>query len=331
LLTLVLHLWATTVVLAAPNIVVIMTDDQEDTGSMAYMPKTLSLLAKRGITFTNSFVNLPLCAPSSASFLTGQAAHNNGVLSNSVERGDGWDRLSKLEKNALPVWLQAAGYKTALIGKYINGYGKATGSWSELFNRWVGGSDANDRAAVPPGWSLWYASVQESYYDHSISEDGEIITFGRKPSDYATDVLSNRAVRFIKDQARSSEPFFMLVATKAPHGQGAQGVKGPAVASPKYEHDFMDATLPKRVLSNDRPRNNKKNDKWQRGDEKAYRAALQSLRSVDDLVGAVVNALQEAERLDNTVIIYTSDNGFIFGDPGREGKNSPYEGATRFR
>jgi arylsulfatase A-like enzyme len=331
LLTLVLHLWATTVVLAAPNIVVIMTDDQEDTGSMAYMPKTLSLLAKRGITFTNSFVNLPLCAPSSASFLTGQAAHNNGVLSNSVERGDGWDRLSKLEKNALPVWLQAAGYKTALIGKYINGYGKATGSWSELFNRWVGGSDANDRAAVPPGWSLWYASVQESYYDHSISEDGEIITFGRKPSDYATDVLSNRAVRFIKDQARSSEPFFMLVATKAPHCQGAQGVKGPAVASPKYEHDFMDATLPKRVLSNDSPRNNKKNDKWQRGDEKAYRAALQSLRSVDDLVGAVVNALQEAERLDNTVIIYTSDNGFIFGDPGREGKNSPYEGATRFR
>ena len=122
---------------AAPNIVVIMTDDQEDTGSMAYMPKTLSLIARHGVTFKNSFVNLSLCAPSRTSFLTGQAAHNHGIKANSPLDQGGWEAFKDKEDNALPVWLKAAGYKTALIGKYLNRYGQqsAYGEW--LF--WLGG------------------------------------------------------------------------------------------------------------------------------------------------------------------------------------------------
>ena len=85
---------------ASPNIVVILTDDQDDTGSMAYMPKTISLVAEHGITFTNSFVNLPLCAPSRASFLTGQSAHNHKIMSNQTNKGGGWQKLKDYEKNS---------------------------------------------------------------------------------------------------------------------------------------------------------------------------------------------------------------------------------------
>ena len=107
---------------AQPNFVVIMTDDQDDTGSMNYMPKVHSVLAEHGITFTNSFVNFSLCCPSRASFLTGQAAHNHGVKSNSWRKGGGWPAFRDKEGNSLPVWLKAAGYQTAYIGKYLNGY-----------------------------------------------------------------------------------------------------------------------------------------------------------------------------------------------------------------
>jgi len=322
---------------ASPNFVVILTDDQEDTGSMAYMPKTLSLLAEHGVTFTNSFVNLPLCAPSRASFLTGQAAHNHLIIDN----GSASEKFTNYEKNALPVWLQETGYKTALFGKYINGYGKSkqpkSGSryWTELISRWTslaGGASARTR--VPPGWHLWYGSINESYYDHSINENGKVLTFGHEPSDYSTDVLRNRAVRFIKDQAGSTEPFFVLIATKAAHGQGAKGVKGRAIPSPAYQDKLVDVKLPRQPAHDEQAVSNKppgrtRGPNWQRGDEKAYRAALQSLLSVDDLVQAVVNALQDARKIENTVVIYTSDNGFIYGTPGREGKNTPYEGSIR--
>ncbi len=119
-----LLLASTTAPMAAPNIVVIMTDDQEDTGSMAYMPKLHTLVAEQGLTFTNSFVDLSLCAPSRASFLTGQAAHNTGIKANNPLDSGGWDAFKAKEDNALPVWLKGAGYTTALIGKYLNRYGQ---------------------------------------------------------------------------------------------------------------------------------------------------------------------------------------------------------------
>jgi arylsulfatase A-like enzyme len=305
---------------------------------MAYMPKTISLVAEHGITFANSFVNLPLCAPSRASFLTGQSAHNHQIMSNKTNKGGGWEKLKDHEANMLPVWLQEAGYDTALLGKYINGYGKdeqsqaRRGSWLQLISRWT--SFGSPQASIPPGWNLWYASISESYYGGTINENGKILTLGQEPSDYATDILKNRAVRFIDDQEGDTEPFFMLIATKAPHGQGEKGVKGPAIPSPTYQNKFMDVKLPKQPAHNEQAATNNvsivnRGAKWQRGDEKAYRAALQSLQSVDDLVEAVVDALRDARKLDNTVIIYTSDNGFIYGNPGREGKNSPYEGSIR--
>src|SRR5262245_24931691 len=108
--------------MAAPNIIVILTDDQEDTGSTAYLPN-VQALAAQGVTFKNSFVNFSLCSPSRSSFFTGQAAHNDGIKSNKPNKGGGWDTFKQKDANDLPVWLKSAGYTTALIGEYENGYG----------------------------------------------------------------------------------------------------------------------------------------------------------------------------------------------------------------
>ena len=196
----------------SPNIVVIMTDDQEDTGSMAYMPKTLSLIADHGVTFKNSFVNLSLCAPSRSSFLTGQAAHNHGIKANSPLDQGGWEAFRDKEDNALPVWLKAAGYRTALIGKYLNrygqqstygawlwlqkaghqtalvgkylnGYGKgkpprlsSVSYWGNSVGGWFGlGTIPDKRVYVPPGWDLWYAFTKIRYFDYQINDNARMV------------------------------------------------------------------------------------------------------------------------------------------------------------
>src|SRR5262245_56911258 len=153
--------------IARPNVVVVLTDDQDGTGSISHMPKVLSLLAEQGVTFTNSFVNESLCAPSRASLLTGQAAHNHGISENE----GAWQQFRLLERNALPVWLQAEGYRTAFFGKYINRYGETAPikpSWIEsLVHRFGWSSEAQPkvdlRTTVPPGWNFWFANTGGSY------------------------------------------------------------------------------------------------------------------------------------------------------------------------
>ena len=301
-----------------PNIVVILTDDQEDTGSMAYMPKLHSLLAEHGLTFTNSFVNFSLCAPSRASFLTGQAAHNHGVISNEAMRGGGWQAFKGKEGNDLPVWLEAAGYRTALVGKYINEYGAepdpgAPPTW------------------VPPGWDLWFSFAGAvHYYDYQINDNGTIRKFDSSESDYSTDVLRERATQFIRDQAGAKEPFFMLIAPRTPHE--------PATPAPRHATLFADVTAPKSPAFDEKDVSDK--PAWVREApsldaeatarlDKGYRSELQSLQAVDDLVEAVGKALHNAGKWDDTFIIFTSDNGLIYGDHRRIGKVVPYEGSIR--
>jgi arylsulfatase A-like enzyme len=324
---------------ASPNFVVILTDDQEDTGSMAYMPKVHSLIAEHGVTFTNSFVNLPLCAPSRASFLTGQAAHNHGIRANSPLDKGGWEAFKAKEANALPVWLKAAGYKTALVGKYLNRYGQQStfGAWLAWAGNYLniefkGTTIGNPRDWVPPGWDLWYAftGMRAKYYDYSINENGTILDFGDEPTDYSTDVLKGRAVRFILDQLDAKEPFLLLIAPKAVHAEGAR-----AIPSPKYEQAFKDVRFPMGRAFNEQDLRHKAMEAPRVGKESreelelSYRAALQSLQSVDDLVEAVVGVLAGGGKLDNTVIVYTSDNGFLFGDHRLIGKSAPYEGSIK--
>lgn len=335
---LVLLLASATASKAAPNVVVIMTDDQEDTGSMAYMPKLHTLIAEQGVTFADSFVNLPLCAPSRASFLTGLSAHNTGIKANNPADGGGWEAFKDKETNALPVWLQHAGYKTAFLGKYVNRYGQQSNIGALL--SWAGSladvefksaTIGNPRDWVPPGWDLWYAFTQwrARYYDYAINENGTILHFDHRPEDYSTDVLRERAKRVIADWARQPDPFFLLIATKAVHVQGSR-----AVPASHYAGLFKDAQLPpdsafNRGDAHREPKTVSIHGVTDAALVKAYRAELQTLQSVDDLIEAVVDALKDAGKLDNTLIVFTSDNGFLYGQHGLIGKSAPYEGSIK--
>ena len=146
---------------SGPNIVVVMTDDQTQ-ASLTKMPTVSSELAGHGTTFANNFTNWPLCCPSRATFYTGQYAHNHGVLGNSPPDG-GFGRF--VDTNTLPVWLQAAGYRTIHVGKYLNGYGE----------------DATSTTYVPPGWNEWYAATAgttQSVYDYQLNQNGTLVPYG---------------------------------------------------------------------------------------------------------------------------------------------------------
>jgi arylsulfatase A-like enzyme len=170
-----------------PNIVVLMTDDQ-DAASMRMMRNTRRLIGDKGVTFRNNIATLPLCCPSRATFVTGQYPHNHGVIWNWAPEG-GYTKLD--HRNTLPVWLQRAGYHTAQIGKYLNEYGQKT-----------------DPHLISPGWDEWYAGIYPTtyrYYDFTFNLNGTLRHYGAPKHEYPfgtgphnTDVLASMATRFIK-------------------------------------------------------------------------------------------------------------------------------------
>lgn len=309
-----------------PNIVVIMTDDQDDTGSMATLPKVKRLLADQGVTFKNSFVSFSLCCTSRASFLTGQYAHNHGVLGNDPSEDGGYIKLLPTESNTLPVWLQNVGYSTALFGKYLNGYGDGV---------------TVPTTHVPAGWTEWQGMPDAlgtyNYFGFSINHNGIIETLS--PTEYQTDVLAARAADYIAS-VPADKPLFLWLTPIAPHfgGGSDDGTQGPTPAA-RHKGIFASLSLPQ-------PPNFNETDM---SDKPAFMQALplittsglddltrvfhnrrETLLAVDDMVETILNALQRSGRLDNTNIIFTSDNGFSQGEHRRpEGKRVVYEESIR--
>ncbi len=304
-----------------PNILVIMSDDQR-LDDMWVLTRTQALLGAHGTTFSNDYVTTPLCCPSRATLLTGQYAHNNDVLDNGPPNG-GYGRLD--HTNTLPVWLQSAGYYTAHLGKYLNFYGVTT------------------PPAVPPGWSRWFGLVDPSTYQmygYTVDDDGRLVTYGDKPADYQTDVLAAKAEEVIRDRAGTGQPFFMTVTPLAPHLEGGDGAGTEATVRPAPRHQgrLHRARLPHKASFNeadvlDKPSYIQERPRFipKRWKEilRIHRARLASLLAVDELVERLVGALQETGQLENTVIIFTSDNGFFLGEHRLpDGKYYPYEEAT---
>ena len=214
-----------------PNIVIVMTDDQ-DLASVRGMPRTRALLARRGTTFENAFASLPLCCPSRATLLTGQYAHNHGVFSNKPPEG-GYQALEGRSRT-LGVWLEAAGYRTGWIGKYLNGYG------------------LSGDASVPPGWGRWFSPLgfdSLRMYDYAVSSDGEVEEFSDDPSDYQTDILTREGLRFLRAQGEG-RPFFLMLAPLAPHDEDDTVDTGARDPRPAPRHlGALDATGPPRSPS----------------------------------------------------------------------------------
>ncbi len=303
-----------------PSILFVLTDDLDEQ-SMPYMPKSLSLIASQGVRFTNSFVATSLCAPSRATILTGQFAHNHDTLANAAPRG-GYDKFygEGREASTIATWLKAAGYRTILLGKYINGYPSGSPTY------------------VPPGWDDWHADFNNEdgnenglqYYQYTINDNGVTTYYGNDPSDYLTDQLSQRALAALK-QVPAGQPFFMYLAPRAPHQ--------PAVRAPRYDGLFADLSAPRTPSWNEGDMTGKPD--WLRefpmftpqdvvAIDRLFRDRLGTLQSVDDMIAQLVQELDAEGRLANTYVLLASDNGFLIG-PHRfqHGKEAPYEESIR--
>jgi N-acetylglucosamine-6-sulfatase len=311
-----------------PNVVVVMTDDQHQ-GSLAKMPRVNSELVAGGTTFVNSFTNWPVCCPSRATFYSGQYAHNHRVLGNSPPDG-GFARFNDAE--ALPVWLQRGGYRTIHIGKYLNGYGEGS----------------SDPAYVPPGWNEWYAptaGTTQDVYDYTLNQNGTLVEHGSAATDFKQDVFTDMAVDAISRNA-SGGPFFMGVMYTAPHSGGPNPNPHPPSncnaapkPAPRHATAFDAEPLPTPPNFNEADVSDKPaaiqsmpviDEAGSANIQRRYRCRLESLLSVDDGVGRIVDALSAAGELDNTLIVFTSDNGFFFGEHRiQSGKNRVYEEAVR--
>ena len=309
-----------------PNILVIETDDQT-VESMKVMQNVNALIGAQGATFANSFVNYSLCCPSRSTFLTGQYAHNHGVLSNSGPEG-GFQRFESLHAtNNLAVWLRNAGYYTALVGKYLNEY--------------------NNKPAKPPGWSEWHAVAPDDQrvYDYTINNGGVLTKKGHDAADFKQDVLTTRAVNFVGRRASNPQPFFLWLTYTAPHIALGPSPRPPSDCqsapqpAPRYAHAFDSAPLPMPPNFNEADVSDKPAairalpllDDAQIADiRRKYRCQLESLLAVDDGVRKVVDALEAKGALDNTLIIYTSDNGYFNGEHRiAKFKNHAYEESIR--
>ncbi|MBA3522395.1 MAG: sulfatase, partial [Gemmatimonadales bacterium] len=311
-----------------PSILVIMTDDQT-VESMRVMPQTRSLIGSAGATFDNNVVTYALCCPSRATFLTGQYPHNHGVRSNAPPDG-GHAKLD--HSNTLPLWLQGAGYVTGHVGKYLNGYGLV------------------DTLEIPPGWTESYAGIGQSaydFYDYRINENGTVVPYGTTPDQYQSDVYTEKALDFIRRRAPEAaagvQPFFLFVAYLAPHSGGPIEPGDPGlpttVPAPRHKGRFAGAVLPRSPAFNeanmtDKPASMRAlaslEPKTVRAIGNAYRQRLESLLAVDEGVARFIGALRDGGVLENTLVIFTSDNGYFQGEHRvRAGKTLPYEPAVK--
>ena len=296
-----------------PNLVLILTDDQ-DLGSVAYMPRTRDLLVRQGMTFTRHFVPLSLCCPSRATILTGRYPHNHEVYTNFPPDG-GFERFEEMghEARTLATALHNAGYRTALIGKYLNGYPGDEG-----------------QEYVPPGWDDWASPVKGSPYGgygYTLNENGRLVKYGGGADAYMTDVLAGKATAFVRNVAGRGQPFFLHLSTYAPHK--------PATVAKRHQGLLPDVKAPRPPSFNeadvrdkpDRIRRLPRLDPQQIGVIDAlYRKQMLSLQAVDEAVAALVLALEETGQLADTYIFFTSDNGFHMGHHRLEpGKYTPYE------
>jgi arylsulfatase A-like enzyme len=290
------------------NVVVILSDDERWDGTTV-MNNVKSLLVDHGVNFTNAHVTTSMCGPSRAGILTGQYAHHTGVLDNF---GPHAYPAFKDESNDLPVWMHKAGYQTALVGKYINGYTGVAGHHK-----------------IPPGWDDWQVMdsiPMEAYYNYSINDNGHLEHYGNKPSDYSTNVLAHKAVQFIHD---ARHPFFLYFAPVAPHL--------PAIP------DKRDQGKLENIAPIHSPAFNQRNigkEPWRFWHKDMLSAAAQlyinhvrqrqqeSLLALDRSVRSVVDALKARHELNRTVIVYTSDNGFLWGEHRLGGKVWPYQEST---
>lgn len=304
----------------APNIVLITTDDQA-AADMRWMPLTRALLGRRGVTFTQSLAPHPLCCPARAEILTGQYAQNNGVLSNNGEFG-GVAALRQ-RHNTIAPWLWSAGYHTALVGKFLNGYNARQDGYEY-------------------GWERWSVSSTSrfGYDDFTMFTDGEFVDYPKSSGAYSSDVVTAETDALVREWGGGGDrPFFVWASYYAPHPMCVSedgGCETPPVPAPEHADELRDVKAPTLRKPSWRARLVDPNPEvaghsvvGRRSVQRMFTARVQALQSVDQGVARIVRTLDEVGELDNTLLVFTSDNGYLNGEHRYTGKTLGYEESLR--
>jgi len=284
--------------LERPNIVLVLTDDQT-MESVAKMPHVSS--RNDWITFPNAYIENAMCCPSRATILSGRYDTHTRVTNNGATGN--FDATQTMAS-----WLQGAGYRTGLFGKYLNNYPRIA-----------------PQGLVPPGWTTFQALADGktvySQYNYDLVSDGVTEYFGYQPADYQVDVLTGRARQFIQDSG--DEPFFLYFAPTATHG--------PWKASPRRVGMFTDAPVPHNAALFNEPDVSDKpsyilNHAQQNPTvmDTTRRRMWETAVSVDDAMAALDTQLEASGEADNTVVIFMTDNGNAFGEHRWIGKACQY-------
>ncbi len=291
-----------------PNVLFILTDDQ-DPQSVRNMPQLQSLLVDSGVSFTRSYVTTPQCCPSRTTMLRGQYAHNHQIKDNKLPDGGAIKlRRDRLDESTIATWMKDAGYETAYVGKYLNEY---------------------DSLYVPPGWDRWYGFMG-NYSDrgtgrYNINENGTRRTYSLRRL-HDTDYMASKATGFIETRRDSDKPWFAVVAPNAPHR--------PSYAARRHENLFRKARFPRSPSFNEKDVSDKPvyvesqprySSEMAKEIKEEWRQRLRALRSVDEMIESLVATLEDSDQLDNTYIVYTTDNGYMLGRHRLETKGVPYE------
>lgn len=290
-----------------PNIVMVRWDDGNATDNAALKPDgtpvmkyTLQYLAQGGTTFTNFAISNAVCTPSRASVLQGQYAHHTGV----------WDNNGIANFNdthSIALWAHQVGYFTAHVGKYLNGYQVTDG--------------------IPPGWDYWFTSVGQQYYDYDVSNNGWVEHHGTSASEYHTDLMFAKALRVIRDNAATGQPLFLIVDLNGPHESDASGLPPPLQTQPipANRHIGALAGMPTQLAPSYNVVHSPGKPAWIQalphlsGSQQLKIASYQQARrecllSVDEGVYRVVTTLSSLGRLDNSLVVGCSDNGWHYGE-----------------
>lgn len=298
-----------------PNFVFILVDDLDLLlGTINHMPILKQEIIDKGLSIENFFISTPICCPSRVTFLKGQYAHNHQVFTNNLP-GGGFPKFAELqsESSTIATWLQGAGYHTSFLGKYMNAY-----------------PIAKNRGYIPPGWNDWVSPVNGKPYtglNYTLNVNGEFVDYDDAAEDYISDVLTNYAVEIIERESQSRNPFFMQISYYAPHE--------PFTPALRHEQLFAELQAPRTPSFNeddvsDKPGGIRFDPQFTANEigeiDHAFRQRVRAMQSVDEAIAEIVGALDASGLLENTYLIFTSDNGFHLGQHrDAEGKGLPYE------
>lgn len=332
------------------NILFIMLDDLDERSfnlllDDGWLPNIESQIVNKGIRFEQSFVTNSVCCPSRATFLTGQYTKNHGILS--VSQGLGhWQEDQTLagEENTLVTWLHKKGYKVGHVGKYLNGYGYLT-----------------EDTYVPPGYDYWAGLVDpDTYrmYNFKININGKVKKHRWGAKNYQTDVLTTYGLSFLEQYAGRDQPFFLIMTPTAPHVEmstrsaleniliGYRSHYRETIRPPKRYQHLVDGVedngevprYPESPSFNEQDLSDKPSflqaqptlgPHAKRMVQRQFKERLASIIAVDDMIGSLTDTLENMGEMDNTMIIFTSDNGYMFGEHRLNAKLYAFDEAIR--